>query len=695
MPKQTPNNQPNSSENGPKTPELDLSTREGALQNYVNQMNRMHQVASALGEEDGAWEDGGIFKSGAVIRSLYEEIDQNPHYQPDESDALIAEYINADLSAVIADKSIDSEKMMQQYPEAENSTEAMFIYLDELSSNLKEHNNSSLGPKFRRKTEKRNGKDVAISKSGLKNIKGNIISNNAIIGGIKKLHEEDVAVKENRELDPESVTLEKFIQETARFNEGKIDQQTFDSVKKSFKAEVDEELKIAAALAAVTSDNKLDLSNEGFTEEISQSTEMQAAINRQRQNIKDAESYLDNTEDSDEPDENSAKPSNMPPVRPQASQQQSQGTTTGATQPNGQNTGASQSAQQQQSANPNTQPGNSTTTTGPNSTSSQHPASGNNGNRTPSNPAPARTSSPGGASTRNHGTNLAPMNMPTNTADLQRNNVNAAARILAESGRRRSANFSKTGGNGAHLNLQNELRKMMEFEKPTWFDSATPEEKLLYTNQYIAHYYTETVRETIDGMAGEKDEKKRKRNRRVIRFGLAAVGFMVGGPVGAATAGAIGLGVTKAMDSEFKNRKKLYNAVNEYMPDDEINTLIAETQVGDTGDIDLNKAFELSAARIQEQFEKGVVKKRQRNIGFAGLKGLAWTGGSIFVAGQAIDAAHVMGDSAYQWASKMSWSGTGTSWDGGLNPNFNYTMHEKPISWKVLEGLFKAGSGRW
>ncbi len=289
------------------------------------------------------------------------------------------------------------------------------------------------------------------------------------------------------------------------------------------------------------------------------------------------------------------------------------------------------------------------------------------------------------------------MNIPGNTADLQRNNVNAAAQILAESGRRRSGNFSQTGGNGAHLNLQNELRKMMEYEKPDWFDedTTTDEERVIYANQYIAHYYAETVRETVDGMAGEKDEKKRKRKRMVIRLGLSAVGFAVGGPGGAAMGAAIGLGITKAIDSEYKGRKKLYNAVNEYMPDSEISELIANTKRNNGGNFDLDSAFELSAARIQEQFEKGVVKKRQRNIGFAGLKGLAWTGGTLFGIGQVADAAHVMGDTAFQWVSQASWHGTGASWSGGLNPNFNYTMHEKPVSWKVLEGLYKTGTGNW
>jgi hypothetical protein len=244
-----------------------------------------------------------------------------------------------------------------------------------------------------------------------------------------------------------------------------------------------------------------------------------------------------------------------------------------------------------------------------------------------------------------------------------------------------------------HNNFAKEVYALMQFERPPILDDpdATAAEKNAVIAKYAFDKYHEVTLKTVDEMGGEKDPKKRKRNARLLRLGGAGLGFVLGGPAGMAIGGAIGLGISKGLDSEMKNRERLKYAVQQgeaqFAADDYLNVLDRKGEVYDP-----KSAFEAATGSLMSTFEAGLVRRRRFNIGKASLQGAAWTAGTIFVAHEAVGALQYTGDQAYQAISRASWSGTGVPWDGGLNPNFNYTMHEKPVSMKALTGLWSVAT---
>ena len=282
--------------------------------------------------------------------------------------------------------------------------------------------------------------------------------------------------------------------------------------------------------------------------------------------------------------------------------------------------------------------------------------------------------------------------------ELQQIRVQNAAAALQASSLSRSSHLFSAGeadmqAESLHTAFGKEVYELMQFDRPKILDdpTVTQKEKNAFISKYAFDEYHKVTMATVDSMGGEKDPKKRKRNARLLRLGGAGLGFLLGGPAGMVVGGSIGLGISKGLDSEMKNREKLKNAVQRFeaqaASDNYLNALDREGESYNEKD-----AFFAATANLMGTFEHGLVRGRRRNIGKAFLKGAAWTAGTMVVAHEAAAAMQYAGDQAYQAVSKASWSGTGASWDGGLNPNFNYTMHEKPVSMKVLSGLFGAAN---
>lgn len=655
-----PNTQP-SPDNGPNTPELSADmSREELLEYYDSKISRAKAMAVATGHAEDEWTHQDVYNSGEALNYLKQSIDSDPTYQPSEIDVTLGSYIDADLRSTENYNAIDGNKIVANYAydrhaNVTDKNSGVAFQLNRIEGNLQRHNDSIVN--------KLN--DPTTIDNGLSNQKN---ANTVLIGRIENAKKvQDEAWKN------ELTALDVLHIITAHKNG-----QMSDDELATAKRRLDDATKIldraGNAYLLVSDNQEFDFKDDAFV----------AALNMDVDTVRaKAVAQQQRTLGGNQP---------QAPVIQLPHPPRTPATTQGQPAP-----AARTTPLQSPGSHPPVSlvhPGRHT------STGTQQP--GAQTGTPPITPVQAGGAQhgnqpPRGTATHTRGANIAPMAIPASTADLQRNNVNAAARQLAESMRGRSVGFFGKAENDetAHSNFRNEVQKMMAFEKPDWFDAASDEEKVQYANQYVAHYYNETVKETVDGMAGEKDEKKRKRNRRMIRVGSIALGCFLGGPVGGAVAGAISLGVTKAIDSEYKNRKKLYGAVNEYVSDDEVNELLDTIRQNHNGNFDFDDAFAAASTRLMKQVERGVVNQRRRNIGFAGLKGLAWTGGSLLVMGQGVEAAHHIGDTAYQWVSKASWSGTHTSWAGGLNPNFNYTMHEKPVSWKVLEGLWKVSTSSW
>lgn len=281
---------------------------------------------------------------------------------------------------------------------------------------------------------------------------------------------------------------------------------------------------------------------------------------------------------------------------------------------------------------------------------------------------------------------------------LQEMRVLNAAAALQESALRRS----KLSGEGSafddestllHLGFAKEAYQLLQFDRPAVLNhpDTTPEEKNAFISDYIFQLYNKVTHDTIEDMGGEKDPAKRKRNARSLRIAGAVLGGLLGGPAGVMVGGSIGFGISKGLDASMESRQQLYGAVQrheaQFAADDYLNK---QDRAGEA--YSEKAAFFAAAANLHQSFEKGLVRQSTINKGKAALKGVLWGAGALVVSHEAAAAAQYMGDVLYQKISILSWQGTGVPWDGGLNPNFNYTMHEKPVSMKILGGLFHAAT---
>lgn len=375
-----------------------------------------------------------------------------------------------------------------------------------------------------------------------------------------------------------------------------------------------------------------------------------------------------------------AKPSSMPPVRPQpVAPQGNQGTSPAADSPTTTRT----------SSVADTNPGASTTPAAqPNG---QGAGSSSANNESGGNAAPNETESQLSAKevekTKEERRKLQQIRVENAAAALQASSLNRSTHLFANG-------EADDYGKMLHDSFGKEVYELMQFDRPKILDdpSVTQAEKNAYISKYAFDEYHKVAMATVESMGGEKDPKKRKRNARLLRLGGAGLGFLLGGPAGLAIGGAIGLGLSKGLDSEMKNREKLKNAVQrheaQFAADNYLNTPDREGELYDE-----KNAFLAATHNLMNTFEHGLVRGRRRNIGKAGLQGLAWTAGTIFVAHEAAGALQYIGDQAYHAVAQASWSGTGVPWDGGVNPNFNYTMHEKPVSMKAIGGLWNVATG--
>ncbi len=244
-----------------------------------------------------------------------------------------------------------------------------------------------------------------------------------------------------------------------------------------------------------------------------------------------------------------------------------------------------------------------------------------------------------------------------------------------------------------HLSFAKEAYELLQFDRPAVLNhpDTTPEEKNAFLSDYIFQLYNKVTHDTVESMGGEKDPAKRKRNAKVLRIGGAVIGGLLGGPAGVITGGSIGFGISKGLDASMNSRQQLYGAVQrdeaQFAADYYLNN---PDRAGEA--YSEEAAFFAAAGNLHQSFEKGFVRQSYINKGKAVLKGIMWGGGALIVSHEVAAAGQYMGDVLYQKASILSWQGTGAEWAGGLNPNVEYSMHEKPVSMKVLGGLFHAAT---
>lgn len=306
------------------------------------------------------------------------------------------------------------------------------------------------------------------------------------------------------------------------------------------------------------------------------------------------------------------------------------------------------------------------------------------GNQPPAGP-PNNPGNGNGNSGENSGNNSAKEKQDKNQEMRlkgQRLRVQNAAERLANEGRRRSRLESFAGEGDEHEAFRAEVLKLMMLEHPEFLQAGTINDaekedlKALnaHMNAYVTEKYNLVTKATVDGMGGEKDPKKRKRNNRIIRIGASTVGMFLGGPAGAVVAGSIALGVTKAIDHEFKGREELANSINEYSvqqaTDEYINSL------GDATDFNSVRAFEAATKNLREQYERGVVIGRQKRIGGAFLVGGAWGLGTYLGLHQAAD---VLGYAGGVLRHDMAQA---------LGSDYNYMPTNKPFSLSALQWIY-------
>lgn len=659
--RRTHNHTPDDQNTGPATPELSTDmNREQLLDYFGSQSDRISSISKALGGENNEWqEDSDFFKSGHALNYMIDRVHNEPFYTPSETDVLIGKYIDADIKETTARNSINDDKLLAVYGDkAETGNEAVFAHIDAISESLKKHNTkiaNKLGeyPKLK-------DPDTPVpleafdklSNRSVGRLVGNRQANMGIIGDVKRAHD----VLDQKNIDKIDATA--FVGLVDKYANGEIDTATFEEAKKELEANTQTLDRAADAYMLVVGDENHDFKEDEFIQalELEKDEKRTDTIGKQQAAQKTAE-----------------KPVNAKTEQEEQAQQVPLPTPRGKGQ---KGTTAPTSA-------PVTTPTPSGTTTGahPQNPAAPTPAVGGQAPDT-QNTAPTRPERPDGLSRR----------------DLQQIRVENAAAALQASSLGRSKQLLGTEqsdfeAEALHRTFSKEVYNLMQFDRPAILDdpSITREEKNAYISQYaFEHYHTATMA-TVESMGGEKDPKKRKRNAHILRFGGAALGFVLGGPAGMVVGGSIGLGISKGLDSEMKKREQLKNAVQRFeaqaAADNYLNTPDREGEpYSEEG------AFYAATGNLRMNFENGLVKRRRLNIGKAALTGSAWTVGTIVVAHEAAAGLQYLGDQAFQTVSRLSWSGTGAPWEGGLNPNFNYTMHEKPVSMKVLGGLFSAAN---
>jgi hypothetical protein len=258
---------------------------------------------------------------------------------------------------------------------------------------------------------------------------------------------------------------------------------------------------------------------------------------------------------------------------------------------------------------------------------------------------------------------------------------------LANSGRERSKTFD--GGradiedNGDdHALFINAVHASMQDDHPEYLDMSLdipPAERNALINAYVMKQYNDVTHRTIEGMGGEKNEKKRKSNNTKLRLAATAVGFALGGPGGAVFAGALALGFTKGRDHEFNGRKKLLESLKEYRAEEATDAYLAELQENG-GTYDPLEAFARATENVQGQYERGVVQGRRKRIVAAGAIGTAWFVGTFLAVHEAANVASYMGSEFRHGISTLD--------NPAGNPGYNYVPHSKPTSLSLLQWLY-------
>lgn len=276
----------------------------------------------------------------------------------------------------------------------------------------------------------------------------------------------------------------------------------------------------------------------------------------------------------------------------------------------------------------------------------------------------------------------------------QQMRVQNAATRLARSGRRRSRFENVMSESDEHLDFRSEVFQLMQMERPEFFSigqvSQNKEQlKALKAEMdaYVTAQYNLVTQETVDGMAGETDPKKRKKNNMKLRLASTAVGFALGGPAGAAIAASVAIGVTKALDHEVKGREELRNAVNTEMT--ELATDEYIDSLGNPNEFNPAHAFEAATLNLREQYEQGVVIARNKRITGAATRGVLWGAGTYLGLNQAagiIDYTFGLngnGNFGGEFRHTLS-----TLDNPAGHPGYDYIPGNKPVSLSVLQWIF-------
>ena len=275
----------------------------------------------------------------------------------------------------------------------------------------------------------------------------------------------------------------------------------------------------------------------------------------------------------------------------------------------------------------------------------------------------------------------------------QKIRVANAATLLADNGRGRSR-FEGFDEGDVHVNFRTEIYKLMRLEHPEYFKLAgtltnKDDFKALtaHTNAYVAAQYNLVTQQTVEGMAGETDLKKRAKYNRVICMGAAAVGFVAGGPPGAALAGATALGITKALDHEVKGRKQLRGAIK-----GEHTQVVTDQYIDNLSDeraFTIEGAFAAATFNLRDQYERGVVKARRKRIGDATVVGGSWfllSYVGIHQATEAVSYTFGLGGNGNIGGELRHWVST---LDNPMGPpGYDYTPGHKPFSLGLMQWLF-------
>lgn len=630
---------------------LELSnnmSREELLEYYDGQLEHMARLGEALGRPEDEWTaKDGYYGGGSALSAYVDEIRDNLDHEVVKDDLRIARYMDASLNAVESYGAIDKTKLTNFYSNHVTDFEgAALRYIDLTHRSLERHNDKI---DARIESGKKADSDEDLSRRDKKALRGTQRINSEIltdIGEAKRLLEGDTP----------HITATEFIELRRRHA---ADEVTDDDVKAARNDLIRNTYTLnhaADAYLLISGDDEHDFKNEDFISALDlDDDEMRAAKIASQQDAR-KEAAAENMETS------------APLPTPQNKAQRK---------------AAQASREQADNQDEDTTSDDESSSFGPGMSASRARryaiwAADNGGSTTPP---------------------LTPNSVPAPTpAQLegQKNLVKNARARLAESGRRRSTlwggNYEKDAADAyLHQEFGDQVYKLMELTNRELIDNPDGMNNEQWGSLIAAHAtasYDNVLNDSTEGLFDpEVKEKKSKRVAKVAaRLGVLGVAGFIGGPAGVALAGGVMAGLKVGKGYEKNGRKHLKSAIKEHRA--EAAVLEYVNNLADDEAFDPREAFEAARKSLSGQFEKEYVEKRRKRIMGAIAVGAAAGFASQVLIGQVFAAIPWVGDNIYQEVSKLSWSGTGVPWDGGLNPNFNYTMHARPFSLDALSSTF-------